>query len=116
MVSGKLIQLIEAHQEQIAANVIREIRRHPDLSGLRKLSVVELRERGQQILEHLGHWLAAGNEAVIRSFEFRVSGCECRGKWKSIARSGEGSGFGVQALACSSWGHQEAEKRRHAKA
>jgi len=65
MLSGKLIHLIEAHQEQIAANVLREIRRHPDLAALRKLSDVELRERGQQILEHLGHWLSEGHEAEI---------------------------------------------------
>ena len=65
MLSGKLIHLIEAHQEQIATSVLREIRKHPDLAGLRKLSDVELRERGQQILEHLGHWLSAGHEAEI---------------------------------------------------
>jgi hypothetical protein len=65
MLSGKLIHLIEAHQEQIAANVIHEIRRHPDLVHLRKLPDAELRERGQQILENLGHWLAAGHEAEI---------------------------------------------------
>jgi hypothetical protein len=65
MLSGKLIRLIEAHQEQIAANVLREIRGHPELAGMRKLSDVELRERGQQIAEHLGHWLSAGHEAEI---------------------------------------------------
>jgi len=65
MLSGKLIHLIEAHQEQIAANVLREIRQHPDLGGLRKLSDVELRDRGQQILEYLGHWLSEGHEAEI---------------------------------------------------
>ncbi len=65
MLSGKLIHLIEAHQEQIAANVIHEIRRHPDLVHLQKLPDAELRERGQQILENLGHWLAAGHESEI---------------------------------------------------
>ena len=65
MLSGKLIYLIEAHQEEIAANVLREIRTHPDLGRLRKLSDAELRERGQQILENLGYWLSAGNIAEI---------------------------------------------------
>jgi hypothetical protein len=65
MLSGKLIQLIEAHQEQIANGVIDEIRRHPDLVHLRKLPDAELRERGQQIVENLGHWLAAGHAAEI---------------------------------------------------
>jgi len=65
MLSGKLIHVIEAHQEQIAASVIREIRHHPDLINLRKLPDVELRERGQLILENLGYWLSAGREPEI---------------------------------------------------
>jgi len=65
MLSGKLIHLIEAHQEQIATNVIREIRRHPDMPHFHGLPDAELRERGQQILEQLGHWLSAGNETEI---------------------------------------------------
>ncbi len=65
MLSGKLIHLIEAHQEQIGTNVIDEIRHHPDMVHLRKLPDAELRERGQQILENLGHWLAAGFEMEI---------------------------------------------------
>jgi len=69
MVSGKLIHLIEAHQEQIAANVIQEIRKHPDLAGMRKLSDVELRERGQQILEHLGHWLSGHEQEIEQRYE-----------------------------------------------
>jgi len=65
MLSGKLIHLIEAHQELISNNVIREIRRRPDMAHFHKLPDVELRERGQQILEHLGHWLEAGHETEI---------------------------------------------------
>ena len=65
MLSAKLIHLVEAHQEQIAANVIREIRHHPDLPHFHKLPDAELRERGQQILENLGHWLSASHEAEI---------------------------------------------------
>ncbi|MGO4881667.1 MAG: RsbRD N-terminal domain-containing protein [Bryobacteraceae bacterium] len=70
MLSGRLIRLIEDHQEQIATNVIREIRRRPELSAFRKLSDAELRERGQQILENLGAWLAMGQEAeIVRLYE-----------------------------------------------
>ncbi|MGD0365547.1 MAG: hypothetical protein ABSC93_32085 [Bryobacteraceae bacterium] len=70
MLSGRLIHLIEDHQEQIAANVIGEIRRHPGLAGLTRLSDAELRERGQQILENLGYWLSGGHEAEIgQSYE-----------------------------------------------
>jgi hypothetical protein len=65
MLSGRLIQFIEAHQEQISANVIHEIRLHPDLRSLSKLSDAELRERGQQILENIGSWLGMGRESEI---------------------------------------------------
>ncbi len=65
MLSGKLIHLIEDHQEQIATNVIRAIRYNPELVQYHKLSDTELRERGQQILENLGYWLSAGHEAEI---------------------------------------------------
>lgn len=65
MLSGRLIHQIEAHQEQIATNVIREIRHHPDMPHFHKLPDAELRERGQLILEHLDHWLSAGHEAEI---------------------------------------------------
>jgi len=65
MLSAKLIHLIEAHQEQIADRVIREIRHHPDMAHFHKLPDAELRERGQMILENLGHWLSAGQEAEI---------------------------------------------------
>lgn len=70
MLSGRLIHLIEDHQEQIAASVIQEIRRQPDLAGLSRLSDAELRERGQQILENLGYWLSGGHETEIdQSYE-----------------------------------------------
>ena len=70
MLSGRLIQLIEDHQEQITSNVIREIRRHPDLVHLRNLPDAELRERGQTILERLGYWITAGHETEIaQSYE-----------------------------------------------
>lgn len=70
MLSGKLIQQIEDHQEQIGVNVIQAVRLHPDLGTLRRLSDAELRERAQQILEHLGYWLSGGHQAEIeQSYE-----------------------------------------------
>ena len=64
MVSGRLIHLIETHQEQICTNVLREIHKHPSLGNLRSLPDAELRRLCQRILENLGHWLS-GNEAEI---------------------------------------------------
>ena len=72
MLSGRLIRLIEDHQEQIATNVIREIRRRPDLAAMRRLADAELRERSQEILENLGHWLSIGQEEEIAQVYQRV--------------------------------------------
>lgn len=65
MLSGKLIRLIEAHQEEITDRLLRDIHRYPELSHLRQLPEAELRERSQNLLEHLGYWLAESNEEEL---------------------------------------------------
>lgn len=70
MLSARLIHLIEAHQEEISTTVLHDIRRHPDLSHIRNLQDAELRERGRQILAHLGKWLAESREEELaREYE-----------------------------------------------
>jgi hypothetical protein len=65
MLSGKLIRLIEAHEGEIAHSVLLAIRRDPSLAHLSALPDQELRERGEQILKNLGHWLAFGHESKL---------------------------------------------------
>jgi hypothetical protein len=62
MLSNKPIHLIESHEEQIAASVIRSIRHHPDLPHLGRLPEQDLVERGREILKNLGHWLVRDND------------------------------------------------------
>ena len=70
MLSGKLIRVIEAHQQEITDRLLRDIHRYPELSHLRQLPEAELRERSQNLLEHLGYWLAQGNEEELaRKYE-----------------------------------------------
>ena len=70
MLSGKLIRVIEAHQQEITDRLLRDIHRYPELSHLRQLPETELRERSQNLLEHLGFWLAQGNEEELaRKYE-----------------------------------------------
>lgn len=78
MVSGKFVHLIETHWDDIIALVINQIHREPQMSHTRGLPEVELREWGQNLLEHLGHWLSAGNEAdLARKYEhYGVLRCE----------------------------------------
>ena len=65
MLSGKLIHLVEMHEEELAAGIIRAIRRDPELSHLGRLPDAELRERGSEILKNLGHWMSHGHEAGL---------------------------------------------------
>jgi len=65
MLSGKLIHLIESHDEEITARIVRSIRHHPELAHLGKLPESELRAQGQEILKNLGHWLASANEEKL---------------------------------------------------
>lgn len=75
MLSGKLIRLIETHEEKIAQTVVGAIRRHPGLAHVGGLPDQELRERGEQIVMNLGHWLAHGHEQQL-AHEYEAVGHE----------------------------------------
>ncbi|HLK46482.1 MAG TPA: hypothetical protein VKT49_00025 [Bryobacteraceae bacterium] len=75
MLSGKLIRLIETHQQEITDRLIRDMSRHPELTHLRQFPEAELRERSRSLLENLGYWLAQGNEEEIAR------------KWEAIGRA-----------------------------
>jgi hypothetical protein len=68
MLSARLIRLIETHQEEISARALHDIRLHPDLSQIRNLQDLELRERARRILGQLGKWLAE-DEELAREYE-----------------------------------------------
>lgn len=70
MLSGKLVQLIEEHWEDIADRVVAGIRRHPDMPVLAKRSQAELKQWCQDILTHLGYWLSSTQgEELKRRYE-----------------------------------------------
>jgi hypothetical protein len=71
MLSGKLIHMIETHEEAITNRLLREVRRQPGLAHLAELPEGELREQGREIVKNLGYWLAAGNnqEKLEREYE-----------------------------------------------
>ena len=64
MLSGRLIHLIEIHHRQIADRIVHNIERQSDLTHLRRLPEAELREACEPILEHLGTWVAGGDEKL----------------------------------------------------
>lgn len=65
MLSSKLIQLIETHWEPITARILDEIRRDERLVHLRGLPESEMRQRAQDILKNLGHWLVGSNREEL---------------------------------------------------
>ncbi len=60
MISGKLVNLIERHREQILDRVVEEFRRDPEMAQIRAAFESELREWGRNLLEHLDRWLTQG--------------------------------------------------------
>jgi hypothetical protein len=70
MMATNLIQLIESDWEEIAARVIRDVRRHPDLENLARRPDLDLREWCREILEQIGILMSARkSEDVQRRFE-----------------------------------------------
>jgi hypothetical protein len=62
MLSVRLIRMVADHWEEIAARVIRQVRRDSKLLELGKLPEQELRERAREILQGLGAWLVSPEE------------------------------------------------------
>ena len=68
MLSGRLIQMIEANSASIVEHVISEIRRDPELIQMRRLPDAELRERGMHVMERLGEWLSSPSNRELASY------------------------------------------------
>jgi hypothetical protein len=64
--AGKLIRLIESHEEDIANQVIRKVRRDPHLTHLAAVPEGGLGERAREILKNLGHWLESKEEIGLQ--------------------------------------------------
>ena len=70
MLSAKLVQLIEAHWEEISARLILAVKKHPDMRSLASRPEGELREWSREILQQMGHLLSARtDEEVERRFQ-----------------------------------------------
>ena len=65
MLSGKLINLIETHRDDITRRVLEQVRRDPETAHFRRLLDSELRESLQSLLQNLGHWLGTGNATEL---------------------------------------------------
>jgi hypothetical protein len=67
MISGKLVHLIETNGDLIIDRVVAQIRSGDSApADTRTLLDRELRELGQDLLLHLGHWLTARDEQGLQ--------------------------------------------------
>ncbi len=73
MLSTRLVQLIEAHWEEIASRLIQAVKKHPDLSTLALRPEGELREWCRGLLENLGYLLSASKDQELKR-RFQILG------------------------------------------
>ena len=67
MLSTRLVQLIEAHWDEIAQRLIVAVRNNPNLQELSRRPDIELREWCQEIVENLGSLLTAPKRDEVRT-------------------------------------------------
>jgi hypothetical protein len=65
MLSIKLVQLIEAHWEQISERILCKIRNDARLAHLNTLTEAELRKRAREVVKNIGDWLGASLEEPL---------------------------------------------------
>jgi hypothetical protein len=72
MLSGRLVHLVESHWDEIAASVIDQVRREPEMAHTRGMAEAEFRGWCQDLLRNLGQWLSAAKnkeEEIARLYE-----------------------------------------------
>lgn len=65
MFSYRLVRLIEAQADVLAAGLEEKVQAPPQVSPFRDISALELRERVYETYRHLGEWLLGKNELDI---------------------------------------------------
>ena len=65
MFSYRLVRLIEAHADALAAGLEEKVHSNLQVTHFRDISAHELRERVHEIYRHLGEWLLGKNELDI---------------------------------------------------
>ncbi|HKT89158.1 MAG TPA: hypothetical protein VJQ59_12005 [Candidatus Sulfotelmatobacter sp.] len=65
MFSYRLVRLIEAHADALAAGLEEKVHANTQITHFREIPAHELRERVYEIYRHLGEWLLGKNELDI---------------------------------------------------
>ena len=73
MISLRLVQLIERHSDELAAELVAKLENSTRTSDLHKVPVEELRQRIHEILLHLSVMLRSVSAAPLRGLRFPIS-------------------------------------------
>jgi hypothetical protein len=65
MISGKLVHLMDTHEQEINDRIAEQLRRDPDMQRTHAVLESGLRQWHKELLENLIHWLARGNSDVM---------------------------------------------------
>ncbi len=68
MLSPRLLELIEAHWEEIANRLIHALRNHPDTPNLARKPDAELKEWCRAILKNMGALLLGADKEIARRY------------------------------------------------
>ena len=67
MLAYRLLRLIEAHSDVLAAGLLQKVQRSPQLTGYDKVPPEELKQRVQEIYDHLCEWLLGKHAHDIKA-------------------------------------------------
>jgi hypothetical protein len=65
MISGKLVHLMDSHQEEVLDRMARHIRRDPEMAHIEAILGSGLRQWDKEFLEGLSHWLVIGSGETL---------------------------------------------------
>ncbi len=66
MLSTRLVQMIEAHAEQLTQGLARQLKSHPRTASYRRFSDTEIHNRTYTVYKNLGAWTVGKPEGEIR--------------------------------------------------
>ncbi len=70
MLSTRLIQMIEAHAEELTRGLIQQLKTHPHTPAYRRLSDTEIHNRTYTVYKNLGAWFVGKpREEIQRAYE-----------------------------------------------
>ena len=74
--AGGFVSLIETHSEQLSQKLVETIQSSERTKDLRRIDAAELKQRAQEVYEHLGEWLLNKTEANLE-LRYRQIGERC---------------------------------------